>query len=137
MIPMDVREMSHAGEQSSLLQDLQMRTDQKDIRLKEPSEMEIKGVMDQIEQAPEGFVDMFQQLEETGDLNKQIYGNKTFDFAGLRNDEEQPLDQPLSLPKDAKRREKFEKMLLGKDGNLSAKVNKFKQKFKIPKIAIS
>jgi len=46
MIPMDVREMSHAGEQSSLLQDLQMRTDQKDIRLKEPSEMEIKGVMD-------------------------------------------------------------------------------------------
>jgi len=63
-------------------------------------------------------------------LNKQIYGNKTFDFAGLRNDEEQPLDQPLSLPKDAKRREKFEKMLLGKDGNLSAKVNKFKQRLR-------
>ena len=41
-----------------------------------------------------------------------------------------PVDEPLSIPKDARRREKFKQMMLGSDTDLSKKTSKLRQKAK-------
>ena len=62
----DVREagVDNIADQTSLIQDLMMKSDQKDIRLKEMSEQDIRGVMDEINQNQIGSpFDMMQNTE--------------------------------------------------------------------------
>ena len=83
-------------EPGSVLQDLRMKSDQKDIRLYTPSAMEIRDVMAEIEREtpqlgspiPQDFgneaepfelLNMISKLDQK-DFSRQIFGDKTFDL---------------------------------------------------------
>lgn len=111
-LPVEVRAAQEAQglDQTSLLQELKFKqSEQKDSsyinRFKEPSELEVRGMMEQISpimadygefaQSPQ-FVDIDQPLdmmhilEKMGqkDFSKQIYGEKTIDFGDFEDEVE-------------------------------------------------
>lgn len=63
------------------------------------------------------------------DLSKQIYGEKVFDLAALQPEEEGQIKR-LEIPKDVKKRMKFEQQMLMHDTNLNAKVTKLKNQMR-------
>ena len=120
-------------EAGSVLQDLRMKSDQKDIRLYTPSAIEIRDVMAEIEREtpqlgspiPQDFggdagydqpfelLNMMSKLDQK-DFSRQIFGDKTFDFADLPMEEPEIITE-VTMPKDARRRQNFEKMMLISD----------------------
>ena len=95
--------------------------------------MEMRGVMDDLAQLaspimelpqigspqfeePMELLGMISKMDEK-ELSRQVFGEKTFDFTDLRGDAPMVIDQvgSIGIPKDAKRRANFEKLMMGQD----------------------
>ena len=68
----EVRDAAEAeqvvADQTSLIQDMMMHSDQKDIRLKEMSDLDIRGVMQELDQYPVNDSPQFAEVAEPLEL---------------------------------------------------------------------
>ena len=76
---------------------------------------------------PIELLNMLSKMEDK-DISKQIFGEKTFDFAADIGDA--PMEIELAIPKDLRKKQNFQKMIMLADQGLDGKVNKLKANMK-------
>lgn len=151
-IPLEVRGAADGMKaDQTVIEELQMKSDKKDIRVAEPEELEMRDAGEvgeiplfaspiadmtggegspQFGAEPMELLNMFAKLDDK-QLSKQIFGDKTFDFTDLREDQlDLDLAPPIQIPKDARRRQNFEKMIVMQDVGLQAKVDRNRENMK-------
>ena len=152
-VPLEVRGAAEGSktDRTTIIEDLQMKSDQKDIRVAEPEDLELREAGEvaalplfaspipemaagdgspQFGAEPMELMNMFSKLDDK-QLSKQIFADKTFDFADLKEPQiELDMAPSIQIPKDARRRKNFEKMIVLQDVGLQAKVDKIKENVK-------